>query len=184
MHQRISLLVAAALLAPCFAVPARAEAYLVGELGTGSLTDEGSTLPEPWPDFGSDYVTRVRAGYRFGVDVLRIAVEGAADFALLPSEGGSVETWRGLGGMRVEFGRVVAPGAYGHVGYGELKRPGEGWITGPTFDAGLSLDLLALEPVTLGLHGDYNWMLPRAEEGQRKSERWVTWGIHAGIGIW
>jgi hypothetical protein len=117
----------------------------------------------------------LRYGYKLDLVVLSITPEvgggaywfgGVAEPRLLAGS---------LGG-RVAFGKVLEPGIFAHVGYGSLKVLDES-RSGPTVDAGLTLDLTIIPLVDLGVHAAYDAVLIKDSD----AFDWVRVGVHAAL---
>jgi hypothetical protein len=89
-----------------------------------------------------------------------------------------VTVYRGFLGGRLQVGKILEPGIYGHLGVGKLNAdPGDS-RTAPTFDAGLFLDLTVLPLVDLGLHAGYDTVLGSGDAPA--FDYWVA-GAHAAL---
>jgi hypothetical protein len=94
--------------------------------------------------------------------------------------GGSpdVTVYRGFLGGRLQVGKILEPGIYGHLGIAKLNvDPGDS-RTAPTFDAGLFLDLTVLPLVDVGLHVGYDTVL--GGEDANAFDYYVA-GAHAAL---
>lgn len=94
--------------------------------------------------------------------------------------GGSpdVTVYRGFIGGRLQVGKILEPGIYGHLGVGKLNvDPGDA-RTAPTFDAGLFLDLTVLPLVDVGVHVGYDTVL--GGEDSNAFDYYVA-GAHAAL---
>lgn len=89
-----------------------------------------------------------------------------------------VTIYRGFIGGRLQVGKVLEPGIYGHLGVGKLNvDPGDS-RTSPTFDAGLFLDLTVLPLVDVGVHLGYDTVLG---SGDANAFDYYVAGAHAAL---
>lgn len=193
LHKTIVSLVALSMGALLFMVPTQAKAnfFLAGELDRGAIQGEGNDFPDDWPEFPDNFGAKARFGYSFG-DVFRLSVEGGAWYLRSDMDGTMDRTdiYGGFVGARVAYvyGKILSPGIYAHVGYGEAATlPDEGidrYQHGPMINLGASLDILSFKYFVLGAHLEWNAM----HLGERKhlpsgTLQWVNWGAHVGVGF-
>jgi hypothetical protein len=88
-----------------------------------------------------------------------------------------VSVYRGFLGGRLQVGKILEPGIYGHLGIGKLNDEPDS-RTAPTFDAGLFLDLTVLPLVDLGVHAGYDTVLGSGDANA--FDYWVA-GAHAAL---
>ncbi len=88
-------------------------------------------------------------------------------------------------GARIDFGRILVPVLYAHLGYG-WRQVGTGWSTynvsggngGLEYDFGGALDLHLVPHFNFGVHLDYNAIdIPYQPQ-------WVSIGGHANLLFW
>jgi hypothetical protein len=89
-----------------------------------------------------------------------------------------LRVYRGFLGGRLQVGKILEPGIYGHLGIAKLDvDPGDS-RTAPTFDAGLFLDLTVLPLVDVGVHAGYDTVLGTGDANA--FDYWVA-GAHAAL---
>lgn len=129
------------------------------------------------PSVGSGTGFNVRLGYK--VDLLLVK--------LTPEIGGGYHTFsgddspkfsQGIVGGRLQFGKILEPGLYAHLGYGHLSSDRFDGYSGATADAGVTLDLTLLPLLDLGVHAGYNGML---KSGDREAFDTYVLGVHAAL---
>jgi hypothetical protein len=106
---------------------------------------------------------------------------------LTPEIGGAYHTFsgaaspkfsQGIVGGRLQFGKVLEPGMYAHLGYGHLSGAvGDGY-SGASVDAGVTLDLTLLPLIDVGAHVGYNGLLKSG--GHDAFDSYVV-GLHAAL---
>jgi hypothetical protein len=90
----------------------------------------------------------------------------------------SWETHRLFGGARLAFGHVIAPGFYGHFGYG-WRNTGDPTVPqagGLALDAGFALDLHLIPHFGFGAHAEYVTI-----DSQPYTPQWVALGLHGDL---
>jgi hypothetical protein len=130
----------------------------------------------------------VRLGYK--LDLLLVQ--------LTPEVGGGYHTFsgdlspkfsQGFVGGRLQFGKILEPGIYTHLGYGHLSGSEtlcldvgctsiDASHSGATFDAGVTLDLTLLPLLDLGVHAGYNGML---KSGNFDAFDTYVLGVHGAL---
>jgi hypothetical protein len=129
------------------------------------------------PHVGSGTGFNVRLGYKLDLLVLQ----------LTPEIGGAYHTFsgdlsprfsQGIVGGRLQFGKILEPGLYAHLGYGHLSSDHFDSYSGATADAGLTLDLTLLPLLDVGVHAGYNGML---KSGDRPAFDSYVLGAHAAL---
>lgn len=163
---------------------ARADVALAGDLDLGVPVDQ---VPQRYLGTGVGFDFRV--GYRFRIPYQSIAIipELAAGYTDL-----AANVVRVRPGLRVGFGRLLAPYAYGHVGWGLVSfdplgaRDTNGTTPftsaqGLSFDAGVGLDVTILRRLTVGAHLGYNVVNVGSTEQTPLTWRakWMSFGLNA-----
>lgn len=129
------------------------------------------------PHVGSGTGFNVRLGYKLDLLVLQ----------LTPEIGGAYHTFsgdlspkfsQGIVGGRLQFGKILEPGLYAHLGYGHLSGDHVDSYSGATADAGVTLDLTLLPLLDLGVHAGYNGML---KSGDRNAFDSYVLGVHGAL---
>jgi hypothetical protein len=175
-----SLAASAALLA---AGEARADVMLGADVALGVPVDQA---PQRFLSTGGGF--DLRGGYRFRVPYLGVAItpEIAAGYTDL-----GTHLVRVRPGLRVGFGRILTPYAYGHVGWaftsfdplGEKDTAGTAtWRSthGLCFDAGAGLDVAILKRLSVGAHLGYN--VVNVDAGTTAFHaKWMSFGLNAGV---
>lgn len=116
-----------------------------------------------------------RAGYRLSVPLLALTPEIKVTYDRVPT-GVTVGAFRAMAGGRLAVGKLIAPVAFAHIGYGSAKGERGGIDlkrTGVAFDAGLGLDFTLIPLIDLGVYacfnklkdneGDINWLTVGAQ---------------------
>jgi hypothetical protein len=130
----------------------------------------------------------VRLGWKLGLGVIQLVPELAGTRNTFnPSDSASVaprpdlNLYRGVVGLRVGLGGLLAPGAFAHVGYGRASYAGDGANpSGATGDLGVTLDLTALPVVDVGVHALYGLLEPG---GGDPAFRWYGVGAHVEVSL-
>jgi hypothetical protein len=128
---------------------------------------------------------KVRFGDQIRFRHVRVTPEGgyAFDHLFATDDTGTAYDWdmhRLFGGVRVEFGRIVTPGFYVHLGYG-WRDTGDPSIPpsangGLAFDAAFILDVHITPLFALGGHIEYVTI-----DAQPYVPEWLAFGLHADI---
>jgi hypothetical protein len=123
----------------------------------------------------------VRLGREFGAVLVSLTPEIGASYHSLNGVF-DASLYRGFGGLRVSFLKVIEPGIFAHVGYGHISfrdvgpiDPSHGSLT---YDVGGTLDFTLLPILDIGVHGAYNGL---AADGDFERINWVTLGGHATL---
>ena len=126
---------------------------------------------------------KVRVGDQIHMPRLRVTPEGgyAFDHLFASDAAGAAYAWdmhRFFGGVRVQFGRVLVPGFYGHLGYGwrDTGDPTVSQAGGLAFDAGFTLDLHIIPHFGFGAQAEY-----ASIDAQPYAPQWVALGLHADL---
>jgi hypothetical protein len=124
---------------------------------------------------------KIRVGDQILLPRLRIIPEGGYGFDHLfaTDDFGNAYAWdmhRLFGGVRLGWGRVIVPGFYAHLGYGwrNTADPTVPTASGPTFDAGFSLDFHLVPHLGFGGHIEYVTI-----DAEPFTPEWVAFGVHA-----
>jgi hypothetical protein len=128
---------------------------------------------------------KVRFGDQIRFHRVRVTPEGgyAFDHLFATDDTGTAYDWdmhRLFGGVRVEFGRIVTPGFYVHLGYG-WRDTGDPSIPpssngGLAFDAAFLLDVHITPHFALGGHIEYVTI-----DAQPYVPEWLAFGLHADV---
>ncbi|MET0793641.1 MAG: hypothetical protein ABW061_19130 [Polyangiaceae bacterium] len=128
------------------------------------------------PHVGSGTGFNVRLGYKLDLLVLQVTPEIGGAYHTFSGDV-SPKFSQGIVGGRLQFGKILEPGLYAHLGYGHLSALGTGH-SGATADAGVTLDLTLLPIVDLGIHAGYNGMLKSGDYDAFDS---YVLGVHGSI---
>ena len=153
--------------------------------------DAEGVIPTTTPRFLSGNQLSGGSGFKFRIGDqirfprMRIIPEGGFAFDHLfasDSTGASFawDTSRVFGGVRLTFGRVVAPGFYAHVGYG-WRNTGDPTIPqngGLAFDTGFVLDFHVVRHFGFGGHIEYTSI-----DAQPYTPQWVAVGLHVDVAL-
>lgn len=153
--------------------------------------DAEGVIPTSTPRFisgnnlsgGSGFKLRIGDQIRF--PRMRIIPEGgyAFDHLFATDTLGTSYAWdmnRFFGGIRLTFGRVVAPGFYAHLGYG-WRNTGDPTVPqngGLAFDAGFTLDIHVIRHLGLGAHAEYTSI-----DAQPYTPQWLALGLHVDLAL-
>ncbi len=163
---------------------ARADVALAADFDAAIPIDQ---TPQRYLSTGAGF--DLRLGYRFLIPYAHVAIvpELAAGYTDLGA--GIVRVRPGL---RVGIGRILAPYAYGHVGYSWTSfdplgsrdlsaSPPSASASGPAFDFGAGLDLTLLRRLTVGAHLGYNVVAVGATDRPTVDWRskWMSLGLNA-----
>ena len=164
-----------ALLAALWVFCAAPDARASSGTAIGVDLDYAHGLDEPGVGAGTGF--NVRLGYK--VDLLALQ--------LTPEIGGGYHTFsgsaeaklaRGIVGGRLQFGKLLEPGLYAHLGYGHLGDRASGSHSGATADAGVTLDLTLLPLLDLGVHAGYSG---RLRSGEFQAFDSYVLGVHGSL---
>jgi hypothetical protein len=158
-----------------FALGAPRAAHARSGTAVGVDLDYTNGINEPHVGSGTGF--NVRLGYKLDLLVLQ----------LTPEIGGAYHTFsgdispkfsQGIVGGRLQFGKILEPGLYAHLGYGHLSGDHVDGYSGATADAGVTLDLTLLPLIDLGVHAGYNGML---KSGDRNAFDSYVLGVHGAL---
>ncbi len=110
---------------------------------------------------GSGTGFNVRLGYKLDLLVLQLTPEIGGGYHTFSGDL-SPHLAQGIVGGRLQFGKILEPGLYAHLGYGHFSGDFAGidyGRSGATADAGITLDLTLLPLLDVGVHAGYNGML-------------------------
>lgn len=93
--------------------------------------------------------------------------------------------YRATAGARLNFGKLLEPGVFGHAGIGHASYDAPAGAADPsrtafTWDAGLTLDVTALPVIELGAHAAFDSLSSGDAE---RALQWITLGIHASLAL-
>ncbi|MEO6601676.1 MAG: hypothetical protein ABIQ16_17500 [Polyangiaceae bacterium] len=129
------------------------------------------------PHVGSGTGFNVRLGYKLDLLVVQLTPEIGGGYHTFSGDV-SPKFSQGIVGGRLQFGKILEPGLYAHLGYGHLSSDHFDGYSGATADAGVTLDLTLLPLVDLGVHAGYNGML---KSGDRNAFDTYVLGVHAAL---
>jgi len=109
------------------------------------------------PAVGAGTGFNVRLGYKLDLLVLQLTPEIGGGYHTFSGDA-KVRLSQGIVGGRLQFGKILEPGLYAHLGYGHLSAVG-GSHSGATADGGVTLDLTLLPLIDVGVHAGYNGLL-------------------------
>src|SRR3954471_20548579 len=138
-----------------FAFGAERTAHAKSGTAVGVDLDYTNGINEPHVGSGTGF--NVRLGYKLDLLVLQVTPEVGGAYHTFSGDA-SPKFSQGIVGGRLQFGKVLEPGLYAHLGYGHVSAEGGGH-SGATVDAGVTLDLTLLPLVDVGVHAGYNGML-------------------------
>ncbi len=166
---------------------ARADVALAADVDAAIPIDQ---TPQRYLSTGAGF--DLRLGYRFLIPYAHVAIvpELAAGY---PDLGARIARVRP--GLRVGIGRILAPYAYGHVGWAwtsfdplgsrdlSASTPSSS-SSGPSFDFGAGLDLSILRQLTVGAHVGYNVVTVGATKLTDLTDpawrsKWMSLGLNA-----
>ncbi len=110
------------------------------------------------PHVGKGTGFNVRLGYKLDLLVVQLTPEVGGAYHTFSGDA-SPHFSQGIVGGRLQFGKILEPGLYAHLGYGHLSSDAGGSRSGATADAGVTLDLTLLPLIDVGVHAGYNGML-------------------------
>jgi len=178
--------------------------------GTGGCSGGSTMFGTPSPQCNQYTVTRadprqlsklyivgfrLRAGWRFDIGPIFLVPEIGAGYDVqryTEGYGAPSSLPRVFGGARGGLSFSLAPpvrlepGVYGHVGYAhEDGMMGGGAVAN---DVGFALDLRVLRLLLVGAHVGYEvvttWASPDPAHTLVLADRWVGYGVHAGVVFW
>jgi hypothetical protein len=118
----------------------------------------------------------VRLGYKLDLLVLQLTPEIGGGYHTF-SGAAEAKLSQGIVGGRLQFGKILEPGMYAHLGYGHLSAFGSGH-SGATADAGVTLDLTFLPMIDVGVHAGYDGLL---KSGADQAFDSYVLGAHASL---
>jgi len=172
LSSALRALPALAALVLVFASPREAEASSGTSIGVDLDYTHG--INEPGVSSGSGFNGRL--GYKLDLLLAQITPEVGFGYHAFAGDA-DLKFTQGIVGGRLAFGKILEPGVYAHVGYGHLSTVAGGH-SGPTLDAGVTLDLTLLPFIDLGVHGGYNGML--ANNNYPAFDTYVL-GVHGAL---
>ena len=128
------------------------------------------------PHVGSGTGFNVRLGYKLDLLVLQVTPEIGGAYHTFSGDA-SPSFSQGIVGGRLQFGKILEPGLYAHLGYGHVSAEGAGH-SGATADAGVTLDLTLLPLIDVGVHAGYNGML---KSGDYDAFDTYVLGVHGAL---
>jgi hypothetical protein len=149
--------------------PSRADTAIAGDLDYAAPIDSNANAGG---GFG------IRLGQQLDVSPVVLTPELAFTYHGFSGDF-APRVYRGAAGLRLGVGKVIRPGAFGHLGIGHMAvdSPGPDLShTAFTWDAGVFLDLVVLPLLSIGVHGAFNHL-----NGDVSSFQWVTVGAHAAL---
>ncbi|HEY4106476.1 MAG TPA: hypothetical protein VGM44_21395 [Polyangiaceae bacterium] len=168
----------------CRVIPALAFGFVVfgaarearASSGTAIGVDLDYTNGINEPSVGSGTGFDVRLGYKLDLLLLQLTPEIGGGYHTFSGDA-SAKFSQGIVGGRLQFGKILEPGIYTHLGYGHLSESDIG-RSGATFDAGVTLDLTLLPLIDLGIHAGYNGMLKSGTDPAFDS---YVLGVHGAL---
>lgn len=141
--------------------------------------DYTNGISEHRVDSGTGF--NVRLGYKLDLLVLQVTPEIGGAYHTFSGDA-SAKLSQGIVGGRLQFGKILEPGLYAHLGYGHLSFKDallqDAGHSGATADVGVTLDLTLLPIVDLGIHAGYNGML---KSGDYDAFNTYVLGVHGSI---
>ena len=129
------------------------------------------------PKVGSGTGFNVRLGYKLDLLVAQITPEIGGGFHTFSGDA-KQKLAQGIVGGRLQFGKILEPGLYAHLGYGHLSGVFNNTHSGATADAGVTLDLTLLPIIDVGVHAGYNGML---KSGDYPAFDSYVLGVHGSV---
>ena len=177
MSRRLSIFIRIlpALLVSILVFMASRPAHASSGTSIGVDLDYTNGLNEPAVGSGTGF--NVRLGYKLDLLVVQ----------LTPEIGGAYHTFsgdrqakfsQGIVGGRLQFGKILEPGMYAHLGYGHVSGVAGESHSGASADAGVTLDLTLLPLLDLGVHAGYNGLL---KSGDYPAFDSYVLGVHAAL---
>lgn len=176
MSRRYSLAVrlVPALLTGALFMSAAAEAHASSGTAVGVDLDYTNGINEPQVGSGTGFNGRL--GYKLDLLVLQVTPEIGGGYHTYSGDR-SAKLAQGFVGGRMQFGKILEPGLYAHLGYGHLSETGGGH-SGATADAGITLDLTLLPLIDVGVHAGYKGML---KSGDYQAFDSYVLGLHGSL---
>jgi hypothetical protein len=163
-----------ALFASVLAFAAARTAHASSGTAIGVDLDYTNGINEPHVGSGTGF--NVRLGYKLDLLVLQLTPEIGGAYHTFSGDA-SPKFSQGIVGGRLQFGKILEPGLYAHLGYGHLSAQGVGH-SGATADAGVTLDLTLLPLLDVGVHAGYNGMLKSGDYDAFDS---YVLGVHGAL---
>jgi len=135
--------------------PARA-AHAASGTAIGADLDYTNGINEPAVGSGTGF--NVRLGYKLDLLLVQLTPEIGGAYHTFSGDAGAKFS-QGIVGGRLQFGKIIEPGLYAHLGYGHLSAAEGNGHSGVTADAGVQLDFTLLPIIDIGVHAGYNGML-------------------------
>jgi hypothetical protein len=125
----------------------------------------------------------LRLGHEFDAIALSLTPEISGSYHSFSGDFGPA-VYRGTGGLRLNVGKILEPGVYGHAGVGRASFDVPGAAQDPsrtafTWDAGVTLDFTLLPVIEIGAHAAYNSLAA----GDAERLDWLTAGLHATLAL-
>lgn len=163
-----------ALVAMVVALVAARSAHASSGKAIGVDIDYANGINESHVNSGTGF--NVRFGYKLDLLVLQLTPEIGGGYHTF-SGSADAKFSQGIVGGRLQFGKILSPGMYAHLGYGHLSAFGTGH-SGATADAGVTLDLTFLPMIDVGVHAGYNGLL---KSGDNPAFDSYVLGAHASL---
>ena len=146
-----------ALVASLFIFASARDAHASTGTAIGVDWDYTNGINEPHVGSGTGF--NVRLGYKLDLLVVQLTPEVGGGYHKFSGDA-KAGLSDGFVGGRLQFGKILEPGLYAHLGYGHLGVE-EGSHSGGTGDAGVTLDLTLLPLVDIGVHAGYAGMFKK-----------------------
>ena len=163
-----------ALIAATLALIATHRAHAKSGIAVGADLDYTSGIGEDDKSGGTGF--NVRLGYKLDLSILQLTPEAGGGWHTF-SGNAEAKLSQGFVGGRMQFGKILEPGLYAHLGYGHLSESGGGH-SGATADAGVTLDLTLLPLIDVGVHAGYKGML---KSGDYQAFDSYVLGLHGSL---
>lgn len=164
-----------ALLASVLVLASARQAHASSGTAVGVDLDYTHGINEPAVGSGTGF--NVRLGYKLDLLVVQLTPEIGGAYHTFSGDAGA-KFAQGIVGGRLQFGKIIEPGLYAHLGYGHLSAANSDGVSGVTADAGVQLDFTLLPLLDIGVHAGYNGML---KSGDRNAFDSYVLGLHGGI---
>ena len=163
-----------ALIAAVFVFASSREAHASSGTAIGVDLDYTNGINEAGVGSGTGF--NVRLGYKLDLLLAQLTPEIGGGYHTFSGDA-NLKLSQGIVGGRLQFGKILEPGIYTHLGYGHASADGLGH-SGATFDAGVTLDLTLLPLLDLGVHAGYNGLL---KSGDYDAFNSYVLGVHAAL---
>ncbi len=161
-------------LAACAAFGMTRTAHASSGTSIGVDLDYTNGINEPLVGSGTGF--NVRLGYKLDLLVLQVTPEVGGAYHTFSGDA-SPKFSQGIVGGRLQFGKILEPGLYAHLGYGHISVADAGH-SGATADVGATLDLTLLPLLDVGVHAGYNGML---KSGDYDAFNTYVLGVHGAL---